>query len=394
MGLIADCHLRHSMDDWELLAENGNTSKSKLERTLGQGADSAHVALKAGYRKRYEGFRRFTAFSDHSLFAYRPGDSLDLGRNSQEEITESAVVPLLKAIPASIKSMIEGPSTSTTTLTRPNLPTVSSETSAKLVGSGSFSAVLQAGRKRLQHKEQDGSVLRKGRSSSPEKPDALPVAQFENEERGEMTDDELKVVNDLDPAERKILLKRTRKLERVLGETLKEREIGRHVVQCHAEKCASADADELEIGHRTGVSLDATSQSTFDRSQPEIELQRLSLESARAMVLSPLDQIVNDRDSSNAETSKDDILEASPEDDITAGGTSSPRAVVKTRARRYSSPTSPGNDAWHDDDDILGDLAGPNYFPRELSSVKRERRQRRIQMIKVSDHSLTLGHSC
>lgn len=42
------------MDDWEIIADNGNTSKSKLERTLGQGADSAHVALNAEYRKRYE----------------------------------------------------------------------------------------------------------------------------------------------------------------------------------------------------------------------------------------------------------------------------------------------------------------------------------------------------
>ncbi|KAJ9117550.1 hypothetical protein QFC22_004400 [Naganishia vaughanmartiniae] len=351
------------MDGWEVIPDNGNTSKSKLERTLGQGADSAHVALNAEYRK-------------------RPGDSLDLGRTSQEGTTESSIVPLLKAIPAALKAMCDGQSTSTTTLAKPSFPTTSSDTSVKLVGSGSFSAVLQAGRKRLQSRDQDSATSRRGRSSSPDSPDSLDVSQFEGEERGRITDDELKVVNDLDPAERKILLKRTRKLERVLGETLKEREVGRHVVQCHAEKCAISDAEEREGEHRYRASFDATSQPTSDRSQSEVGLPSLSLESTCPMDMSPPNTAANDRDSSDARLRNDSNLEVATKVYHAPQGSPSPRSI-KTRARRYSSPTSPGNGAWHDDDDTLGDLASPGYFAHGRSSVERDRRQRRLQMIKL-----------
>ncbi|KAJ9098233.1 hypothetical protein QFC21_004562 [Naganishia friedmannii] len=313
------------MDDWEILADNGNTSKSKLERTLGQGADSAHVALNAEYRK-------------------RPGDSLDIERNSrEEETTESAIVPLLKAIPASFKSMIEGQSTSSTTPARPSFPPASSESSSgKLVGSGSFTAVLQAGRKRFQSKQQGSSTPCRGRSSSPETVDA---SQCEREEREKMTDDDLKVVNDLDPVERKILLKRTRKLERVLGETLKEREVGQHVVQCHAGKCASTDANEREDAHCPRVSLDRTIQPRCsEESQTEAGLPRLSLKRASSVDMSPLDQVVKDADPRNAIPVNDGHLHAGSKEECTPREASLPHGP-KTRARRYSSPISPGNDA-------------------------------------------------
>jgi hypothetical protein len=42
-----------SQEDWILVADSPDLNKSKLERFLGHGADSAHLVLNTEYRRRY-----------------------------------------------------------------------------------------------------------------------------------------------------------------------------------------------------------------------------------------------------------------------------------------------------------------------------------------------------
>lgn len=139
-------------------------------------------------------------------------------------------------------------------------------------------------------------------------------------------------LGDLDVEERKVLLNRTRKLGRVLGETLNEREVG-----------------ELVVGRSRGGSPVIGADAKFEREDA-------------------LD---------------DGPLNISTQDDSATRDKSSPLSPTLKRIRRYSDPTSPG---------LLSPL--DESPENEGDERMRAKQQRRMRLDKVSPGQSRLQMGC
>jgi hypothetical protein len=180
---------------------------------------------------------------------------------------------------------------------------------------GSFSNVLETGKKTLARLNQ-GSGLRGKRTGSP-----ILGRQGKEDwaDQGHLLGDPL---GDLDVEERKVLLNRTRKLGRVLGETLNEREVG-----------------ELVVGRSRGGSPVVGADAKFERE----------------------------------DALGDGPLNISAQGDSATGDESSPLSPTLKRIRRYSDPASPG---------LLSPL--DESLENEGDERLRAKQQRRMRLDKVS----------
>ncbi|KAI5453024.1 hypothetical protein NCC49_006555 [Naganishia albida] len=172
---------------------------------------------------------------------------------------------------------------------------------------GSFTNVLESGKKHLARLN-SGSGLRGKRAGSPTLRAATAIADLGDP------------LGDMDGEERKVLLNRTRKLGRVLGETLNEREVG-----------------ELVVRRSRGGSPVVGGEGMFERHG---ELQDES-------------------------ASKDVYHEA-------ARLESRPLSPTFKRIRRYSDPTSPGL------------LSSDESFENEADERVRAKQQRRMRLDKLN----------
>ncbi|KAJ9114198.1 hypothetical protein QFC20_001714 [Naganishia adeliensis] len=235
------------------------------------------------------------------------GTDVEAGPSDTEErqSEDSSTTPLLPSV-----SAFGNPTSRTHSTTDVRLPVMPEPTSKLALRTGSFGNVLESGKKTLARLNQ-GSVLRGKRSTSP----------------GEV---ELDEGLDLGAEERKVLWNRTRKLGRVLGETLNEREVG-----------------ELVVGRSRNGSPVVGAEGRFER-QEEQEM----------------------RDSSD-----DTPLNVSIEDGSVTLDVSSPLSPTLKRIRRYSDPTSPG---------ILSPLDESLETNIEVDDRRLAKQQRRMRLDKLN----------
>lgn len=276
----------------------------------------------------------------------RPSDTDE--QEANEEPTSRTTTPLINAVPSFPKPAFRVHSTSDV-LNMAHL----AETTGKLMRSGSFGYVLESGKKTLARLNQAPSAMRRKRSVSPGS-QVIPGLNTSAERLDDACG--LQDPNDLDSEERRVLWNRTRKLGRVLGETLNEKEVGEHVV---GKSGARKESPVL------GTALDGKFQH-HDEDPPQQDSSPSSQESRIEGLPSTLG-LVREGARGYHSTAEHAV--------------SSPLSPTLKRIRRYSDPVSPGISCSMDegDDPLVGvEVEGPG------TAVERAKQQRRVRLDKVS----------
>lgn len=241
------------------------------------------------------------------------------------------------------------------------------ETTGKPRRSGSLTNVFDSGKKTLARLNQGTSTLRKQRADSPDLQTDSNATRLPTIRRGSS---ECLEAGDADLEERRILRNRTRKIGRVLGETLKENEVGRHVV---GKSMARKDDDMSESSSIDDeLKGSANRLSTLHEGQSQL---RLSLGPA------PFenDQLVRELLLPSEDT-------ASGSNSTTEKRLSIPLSPTFDGLRRHSDPISPMRpslieEASTDLDAIQATVTETES--REMYTFSQAKKQRRLRLDKV-----------
>ncbi|GHJ85033.1 hypothetical protein NliqN6_1435 [Naganishia liquefaciens] len=323
---------RASDQEFWIPVEHGpELCKSKLERFLGQGADSAHLVLNAEYRKR----------------------SRDVG---DERLRKGLSTGVATSTPDTANR-------ASSTSDVPGMVHVA-ETMGKPKRSGSLTNVLESGKKTLARLNHGPSALRDQRSNSL---DIHSGSEIRNPQdtRGGASDWLLALDTELQ--ERKILRKRTRKIGKVLGETLTENEVEEHVV---------------------GKGTTRRSENASELSSPEDGLEGST---SRLPTLEEDDSQLNL--SLRPEPFKSDTMIKEllmPSGDLTSDGISGkyqrlsvPLSPTIDGSRRHSDPISPSQSSLTEENHVMH-IHPRGEERREAYSTIQAKKQRRLRLDKLN----------
>jgi hypothetical protein len=246
------------------------------------------------------------------------------------------------------------------------------ETMGKPKRSGSLTNVLESGKKTLARLNHGPSALRDQRSNSP---DIHSGSEIRNPQdtRGGASDWLLALDTELQ--ERKILRKRTRKIGKVLGETLTENEVEEHVVGKGTTR-SSENASELsspEDGLEGSTSRLPTLEE--DDSQLNLSLRPEPFKSDTMIkeLLMPSGDLVSDGISGKYQR------------------LSVPLSPTIDGSRRHSDPISPSRSSLTEETHVMH-IHPRGEERREAYSVIQAKKQRRLRLDKVCSHSVCTSH--
>ena len=246
------------------------------------------------------------------------------------------------------------------------------DTTGKPKRTGSLTNVYESGKKTLARLNPGSSALRKERSSSPDLHSGTGFASPRTTRKG--APDLLRADN-VDLEERKILRNRTRKLGKVLGETLTENEVEEHVVGMIMTRTEQDTSDSFPLNHGSEGKASRLSTLHEDQSQLRLPLGPAPFKSyglVKELLLSSEDPTVVGIT-------------------VTDNQPSLPISPAMDGMRRHSDPVSPlqhpsSGEACelHDQAEVAGN--------RESHSFDQAKRQRRLRLEKVCIDSAS--HHC
>jgi hypothetical protein len=238
------------------------------------------------------------------------------------------------------------------------------DTTAKPVRTASLGTVIESGKKTLARLNPGSSTLHRQRSESPDPsydPDTrnFSVIREGVPERLEADDAEME--------QRRMLRNRTRKIGRVLGETLKEDEVGQHVVASGRAKrdggtseSTSIDGDSVETTTRLSTLHEGASQLRLSLGPPPFEND----DHVKKLLL-PSEQI------------------APGDNPITDQRLSIPLSPSIDGMRRHSDPTSPMYPSSMNGESRVDSSQVAETEIQEEHTIEEAKRQRRIRLDKV-----------
>jgi hypothetical protein len=276
-----------------------------------------------------------------------------------EETNITAVMPVVKVPHSLDKPAFRGHSGSE----EPGMANIV-DTSAKIVRTASLGTVLESGKKTLARLNQGSLALQRQRSESPDRSfnsgtRNFPVTRGCVPERLEADDAEME--------ERRMLRNRTRKIGRVLGETLKEDEVGQHVVasgrarrEGDTSESTSIDGDSVETTTRLSTLHEGASQLRLSLGPPPFEND----DHVKKLLL-PSEQI------------------AAGDNPITDQRLSIPLSPTIDGMRRHSDPTSPMYPSSMNGESRVDSSQVAETEIQEEHTIEEAKRQRRIRLDKV-----------
>lgn len=237
------------------------------------------------------------------------------------------------------------------------------DTTGKPKRTGSLTHVLESGKKTLARLNPGSSALRKERSTSPDSHSGSGFALSQTTSKGAS---DLLWVDDTDLEERKILRNRTRKVGKVVGETLTENEVEEHVVGKSVPRTEQDTSESSSLND--GSEGKASRLSTLHEHQ---SLLRMSLDPAPFKS----DSLVKELLLSSEDSAVDTTI-------ATDKRLSLPLSLAMNGMRRHSDPVSPLHHPSNGEACGLRDQA-EEADSRESQSVDQAKRQRRLRLEKV-----------